>query len=441
MGKNVYSKEILDLSEYAKHVDNLDDYARRNRALFRRLKEETNFLSSSASARQRLWHIEHNTIEPPTCKICSNFVKWHILTRKYQTYCSSKCAHNDVELKEKVKQTNQKKYGVDWNIASCQSRHKRQQTCIRRYGIDNPMKLSIVQQKQKQTMLTRYGVSHNWSTGILRDKQKQTMLERYEVESPIRSNKIKNKIKRTNLGRYGSEWNIASGSSRTKRERSCLLKYNTTNPFKSEKIKQKIKRSMLEKYGVNHPLKSDTIKEKIRQTCVKRYGVNHPTQQHMIKIISLINDYDWLFDQYINKNKTATQIASELGSTQETICRYLHAHEINIRQYTHSYKSIQWLESIMESEDIFIQHAGNIGEYQIPDTRYRADGYCKETNTVYEFHGDYWHGNPDVYDFDVINETTNCTMGELYQKTIERERILREMGYVLVIIWEKDYGG
>ena len=34
----------------------------------------------------------------------------------------------------------------------------------------------------------------------------------------------------------------------------------------------------------------------------------------------------------------------------------------------------------------------------IPMSNYKADGYCKETNTVYEFNGDYFHGNPTIYD-------------------------------------------
>ena len=34
-----------------------------------------------------------------------------------------------------------------------------------------------------------------------------------------------------------------------------------------------------------------------------------------------------------------------------------------------------------------IQHAGNVGEYRIPGVGFFMDGYCQDTNTVYEFHG------------------------------------------------------
>lgn len=36
------------------------------------------------------------------------------------------------------------------------------------------------------------------------------------------------------------------------------------------------------------------------------------------------------------------------------------------------------------------------GEYVIPETKWKVDGYDEKTNTVYEFHGDYWHAHPSV---------------------------------------------
>jgi hypothetical protein len=58
--------------------------------------------------------------------------------------------------------------------------------------------------------------------------------------------------------------------------------------------------------------------------------------------------------------------------------------------------SINWLDYLQVKYNIFIQHANNIGEFYIPDIKYKADGYCKETNTIYEFLGDFWHGNPNI---------------------------------------------
>jgi len=104
-----------------------------------------------------------------------------------------------------------------------------------------------------------------------------------------------------------------------------------------------------------------------------------------------------------------------------------------------SKSQILWLDFISNHYNIQIQHAENEKEYQIPSTRYKADGYCQETNTVYEFHGDYWHGNPKLFKEDSINKTTNKSFGELYQNTLQREQLIKDLGYNLVVMWEYDW--
>ncbi len=130
-----------------------------------------------------------------------------------------------------------------------------------------------------------------------------------------------------------------------------------------------------------------------------------------------------------------------MGVGGTTILNYLHNHEIAIKyNYSYSYACISWLEVVIESEGIQIQHALNGGEYSIPNTPFHADGYCAETNTIYEFYGDYWHGNPSVvYEFDDFNKTKNQTTGELHQKTIVRENKIKELGYNLITMWENDF--
>jgi hypothetical protein len=109
----------------------------------------------------------------------------------------------------------------------------------------------------------------------------------------------------------------------------------------------------------------------------------------------------------------------------------------NLKQ--HSKNSIIWLNFVMKYYNIIIDHAENSKEYTIPTTRYRADGYCKNTNTVYEFHGSYWHGDPTRYNANLMNDTTNCTFGELYERTIEKENVIKMLGYNLVVMWESKW--
>ena len=105
----------------------------------------------------------------------------------------------------------------------------------------------------------------------------------------------------------------------------------------------------------------------------------------------------------------------------------------------YSKSQIQWLNLISKLENIYIQHAENSNEYTIPNTNFKADGYCEETNTIYEYHGDYWHGNPKKYNPNKINIVSNKTFGELYQNTLNKEKQIKEMGFNLITIWESDW--
>ena len=68
-----------------------------------------------------------------------------------------------------------------------------------------------------------------------------------------------------------------------------------------------------------------------------------------------------------------------------------------------------------------------------------VDGYDKNTNTIYEFLGDYYHGNPKKFKLCDYNETCNKTFGELYYNTFEKFRLLKNLGYNIKYVWESDW--
>lgn len=103
--------------------------------------------------------------------------------------------------------------------------------------------------------------------------------------------------------------------------------------------------------------------------------------------------------------------------------------------------AISWMNEIMARDKIHIQNACNGGEKVIihDGKRYYVDGFCEETNTIYEFNGDLYHGNPDIYDPNAINSFNKLRYGELYKRTIEREKLFRDIGFNVISIWENDY--
>ena len=104
----------------------------------------------------------------------------------------------------------------------------------------------------------------------------------------------------------------------------------------------------------------------------------------------------------------------------------------------YSKKAINYLNFISKFNDIYIQHAENDKEYLIPNTKYKADGYCISTNTIYEFHGTIYHGDPRLCNPNECNYLKQ-KYGDLYKKTIEREKLITSLGYKLVVMWEYDW--
>jgi len=79
-------------------------------------------------------------------------------------------------------------------------------------------------------------------------------------------------------------------------------------------------------------------------------------------------------------------------------------------------------------------------QYRISGTKYQADGYDKSTNTVWEFLGDHWHGNPKIKDPNKpICLNSNTTFGDLYKKTLQKFSRLIDLGYNINYVWEFDW--
>lgn len=102
-----------------------------------------------------------------------------------------------------------------------------------------------------------------------------------------------------------------------------------------------------------------------------------------------------------------------------------------------------WLETIERKFRIKIEHAWNGGERVIISKgRYcHVDGFNSRKNIVFEFLGDRFHGNPNVF-----SSKNRChpfdksvTAGELLDKTRKRTRFLKSLGYRVLFVWEKDF--
>ena len=176
--------------------------------------------------------------------------------------------------------------------------------------------------------------------------------------------------------------------------------------------------------------------------CQKCAGVAKLTTEDFIERSKKIHGdlYDYSESVYINSGEKVKIICKKHGVFQQIAGGHYLGHGCpKCSNIGYSKPQIKWLNFLSKYYNINIQHAENDGEYLIPETKYRADGFCKENNTIYEFHGDFWHGNPNIYKDDDINIKTKCSYRELYEKTLKKEERLKKLGYNLVVIWEYDW--
>jgi len=99
--------------------------------------------------------------------------------------------------------------------------------------------------------------------------------------------------------------------------------------------------------------------------------------------------YDYSQSIYINNSEKIKIIYKKHGEFYKTpIGHYATGHGCS-KCCNIIYSKMQILLLNFLSKFHNIQHALNDGEFLIPNTKYKSDVYCKETNTIYEFHGDF----------------------------------------------------
>ena len=92
-----------------------------------------------------------------------------------------------------------------------------------------------------------------------------------------------------------------------------------------------------------------------------------------------------------------------------------------------------WVESQSRKLKRHIHHAmcGHGGErcIKIGKQEIQVDGFDLQTNTVYQYHGCYWHGcncDPDFFD------------QKKYNKTLDTTQKIRDAGFNVVAVWEHE---
>ena len=96
---------------------------------------------------------------------------------------------------------------------------------------------------------------------------------------------------------------------------------------------------------------------------------------------------------------------------------------------------------ISKLERLFLDEVGipeDRRQVPISGTKYQVDGI--DGSTVYEFLGDYWHGNPRTTDSNrPMCSSSTTTFGDLLSRTDRKFKRLKSLGYSVKYVWESDW--
>src|SRR5258708_1558397 len=143
--------------------------------------------------------------------------------------------------------------------------------------------------------------------------------------------------------------------------------------------------------------------------------------------------YDYSKVEYVNAFTKVIIICPQHGDFSQQPVKHLVGQGCPKCFHHISKSEIEWLDSLSMPNEY--RHK----TLKINGKNYMVDAYDPTNNTIYEFYGDYWHGNPQKYKSDELNMINKKSFGTLYLKTVERENKIIQAGYKLITIWEMDF--
>jgi G:T-mismatch repair DNA endonuclease (very short patch repair protein) len=185
----------------------------------------------------------------------------------------------------------------------------------------------------------------------------------------------------------------------------CYLCKNCKNSIihKCEDYKLKFKKVMKVKYGVetSTPFKIPQVRKQITDTMVKRYGVPYSGLS-----ASLLRK---TWSKWKNK-----AVASAFEMSVSDFVKTISTHEVFTAENPH----------IIE-----IDKKTFIPDIAIP-----------ELKLIFECFGDYWHGNPNLFNEDQIIASGKFTRKECNEKDQKRIKTIEDKtGFVTKVIWENSW--
>lgn len=158
------------------------------------------------------------------------------------------------------------------------------------------------------------------------------------------------------------------------------------------------------------------------------------TEEFIEEAIKIHGDrYDYSLVDYKSSMKNVNIICKIHGIFQQIPSSHLRGSNCNICGVSISKGEIEWLDAMNIPKE-YRQKYIKVGA-----RRFSTDAFDPINNIVYEYNGDYWHGNPAIFAQDKIHPIKKITYGDAYNATLEKENIIKSAGYTVISIWENDW--
>lgn len=294
-------------------------------------------------------------------------------------------AQSKTENKEKIRQTNLRKYGAV-NKVQADAIVKFYDTYFtiygKQYSVEWLKENYLVKNVAKADLSEELGVG----VGILAklcsyygfkktfsqrgEIIKQKTREKYGVDSSFQIEKVKEKIKKTVLEKYGVE-----------------------NVMNLPEIQARVKATMLEKYGVENYAQTSEYRQKVIAANLKKYGVPYHQQKEIHH-----------FDIWIDRDKMVKLIESLAEKpTVYDLATYFNLKDITVvydRMHDwHLDDLVKWKPCRSHYEDEIIEFLSSLGITDLSLNNRKVlegqeiDIFIPDYRIGIEFNGDYWHSD------------------------------------------------
>lgn len=284
---------------------------------------------------------------------------------------------NKAEIKEKIKQSNMKKYGAA---------NKNQANATIKYVDDN---FFMIQDKK-------------YSVGWL---EEQYLIK--NIPSPDLSKELG--IGTWLLSKICSHYGIKKDFTQRYEiiRQKTQEKYGVVSTLQLEDVKQKSKDTLLTKYGTTNVMELPEIRLKQQQTCLEKYKVTSYNKIH-IQHLDIWED-DQKFIEFINNYS----VNMGYKPTVANLCIFFNVDKKSILNKIHLFNLedvVQLYYSRSHYEDEIIEFLHSLGLDNIQSNiksileNLEIDIYLPDYKIGIEFNGDYWHS--DIYHEDHNGRST-----------------------------------